>query len=316
MDTSSRPITIAAFGGESPLAQVSRIREGLAAQPWVTLTRDPMAADCLYCNDPGTYAEALAARAAGAKGKLIFNVLDVPEHCFPPRGDYEHAKLLALRDGLTRADAITAISPFTRSQLQRLLALQATVIWNPVKDVSPARRLAGERPYPYRVLMAGRTRDANKRQDTIGIPALIMAGFEEREVAVVGGEWPGWGTDLGIVSDEVLNDLYNSVDFVMQPTLNTGLELPPLEGMACGAIPILCYDMSTFNDIRFYPQYWGCHPSAVSVAYRLRALIDNPGIAIAEKEHCLTSSDHILAQFGKDAVAQRIVEVCRKLLPV
>jgi hypothetical protein len=308
------PILIAALGGESPLSQVNRIRAGLAAQPGVTVTSDLTAADIIYCNDAGTHGAALQARDAGAKAKLILNVLDVPENLMTPSGDYTHSKLLALRDALLRADAITAISPFTRSQLQRLLALSATVIWNPVKDVSPDKRLAGERPYPYKALMAGRLRDPNKRMDMIGIPALIMAGFEEEEVAVIGGEWTGWGTNLGVVSDSTLNDLYNSVDFVIQPTLNTGLELPPLEGMICGAIPILCYDMSTFGDIKYYPQYWGCYPSATSVAYRLRALMDNPGLLVAEKEHCLTSSEGIVAQFGKDAVARRIVDVARKVM--
>lgn len=310
----STPITIAALGGESQLSQVGRIRQGLAAQRSVTVTSDLMAADIIYCNDAGKHNEALAARQAGSKARLIFNILDIPENIMEPMGDFTHEKLVALRASLQSADAITVISPFVRSQLQRLLGLSATVIWNPVKDVSPDQRLNDQRPYPFKVLMAGRVKDPNKRQETIGIPALVMAGYEEHEVAVVGGEWAGWGTNLGVVSDEVLNDLYNSVDIVMQPTLNTGLELPPLEGMICGAVPILCYDMSTFGDIRYYPQYWGCYPSATSVAYRLRALLDNPGLLIAEREHCLTCSESIVAQFGKDAVAQRIVEVARKVM--
>lgn len=307
---------MAALGGESPLSQVSRVREGLASLEGVTLTADLSQADCIYCNDAGVYHTALVAKDAGTLrpgARLVFNVLDVPENCFQPLGDYTHDDLIRLRDHLARADAITAISPFTRSQLQRLLALAATIVWNPIKDVSPARRLNGDRPYPFRALIAGRARDRNKRIDTIGIPALVMAGFEETEVAVVGGEWPGWGTDLGVVSDTMLNDLYNSVDFVMHPSLNEGLGLSPLEGMVCGAIPILCYDMSTFADLSYYPQYWGCYPSPVSVAYRLRALIDNPGILIAEKEYCIDQSEGIVAQFGKAAVAQRIVDVYRKM---
>lgn len=310
------PLRVFALGSMSPLAQVVRVRAGLAAQRGVEVVEHFEDADVVYCNDPGSYDEALEARRDGRlpKGcKLVFNVLDVPEHLLPPNGDYTHEKLLALRENLAKADAITAISPFTRSQLHRLLGLSAIVVWNPIKDVTPEKRLSGVRPYPFRVLLAGRCRDRNKRQDTLGVPALIMAGFEESEVAVVGGEWPGWGTNLGIVDDDTLNDLYNSVDYVVHPSLNEGLGLSPIEGMACGAIPILTYDCSTFRDIPFFPQYWGCYPSPTSIAMRLLSLENNPGIKLAEQQHCLESSDGIVDQFGKDAVARRLVEVFKKV---
>ena len=311
------PITVFALGGVSPLSQINRVKEGLVGLGGVTLTDHFGDASVVYCNDAGTYEEALEAKEDGRLKdgtKLVFNVLDVPEHLFQPSGDFTHDKLIHLRNSLVRADAITSISPFVKGQLQRLMALQSTVIYQPIKDVSPEKRLNGERPYPFKVLLAGRTNDPNKRQKTIGIPALIMAGFSQDEVAVVGGEYPGWGTDFGIVSNDVLNDLYNSVDFVMHPSLNEGLGLIPLESMACGAIPILTYDQITFADISHYPLYWGCYPSPTSVAYRLRSLIDNPGIPIAEKEYCLEQSKSIREQFGKVAVAERIVKVCRKAL--
>lgn len=313
------PLTILALGGISPLSQINRIKEGLASLEGITLTDHFGNADVVYCNDAGTYEEALEAKDDGRLmegAKLVFNVLDIPEHLFLPMGDFTHEKLVNLRNSLVRADAITAISPFVKGQLLRLMALQATVIYQPIKDVSPEKRLKGERPYPFKVLLAGRARDKNKRQDSIGIPALIMAGFGEDEVAVVGGEYPGWGTDLGIVSDSVLNDLYNSVDFLMHPSALEGLGIPPLEAMVCGAVPILCYDQSTFADISHYPLYWGCYPSATSVAYRLRALIDNPGIMVAEKEYCLKQSIEIAEEFGKVRVAERIVRVCRNALEV
>lgn len=310
-------IRLLALGSASPLAQVSRIREGMASLPGIELVERAEDADIIYCNDMQCYDEALTARDSGylkEGGKLVFNVLDIPEHCFEPMGDFNHVKLLTLRADLLAADAVTAISPFTRSQINRLLGLAATVIWNPTKAVSPDVRLSGNRPYPFRALIAGRAGDPNKRQLTLGIPALIAAGFEEHEVAVVGGEYPGWGTNLGVVSDGMLNDLYNSVDFLMHPSLNEGIGLSPLEAMACGAIPILTYDCSTFRDISFFPQYWGCYPSVTSLAYRLRALIDNPALLLAERSHCLESSEQILDQFSGVSVARRIEGVCRKVL--
>lgn len=307
------PVTFRAYGGESPLSQVGRIRAGLSE---LGAWEAPGGAECdlIYSNDAGTHEEAIASRDRYApKAKLILNVLDVPEHCAPPQGDYTPDKLVRLQSNLLRADAITAISPFTRSQLQRLLGLPAYLVYNPVKDVSPDKRLAGERPYPYRVLISGRTNDPNKRIGSLGIPALIAAGFNEHEVAVVGGEWPGWGTNLGVVSDDVLNDLLNSVDFVMSPTALTGLELGPIEAMICGAVPILCYDMSTFRDIGCYPQHWGCYPSVASIAYRLRVLMETPRVLEGDRQHCLALSDQLSEQLGKRAVAQRILDVYKRI---
>lgn len=307
-------IRVASFGAGGPLAQVGRIREGFkmlgALDP-----DDQHEAALVYSNDAGTHEAAILYRTLHAPAaKLVLNVLDVAEHCAPPQGDYTPDKLIQLQSNLRSADAITAISPFTGSQLQRLLGLAAYIVYNPVKDVSPNRRLAGERPYPFRVLIGGRTNDPNKRVRSLAIPALIAAGYTEHEVAVVGGEWPGWGTNLGVVSDAVLNDLLNSVDITMNTTALAGLELGPLESMICGAVPILCYDMSTFADLGCYPQHWGCYPSVSSLAYRLRVLMDNPEVLAADKRHCLGLSDQLRHDLSGTAVARRILDVYRRTL--
>lgn len=305
-----------AFGAEGTcLTQISRIREGLVACGAIDVGSDATDVSLVYANDAGTHEAALTYREQMApNAKVVLGVLDIPEHCFPPMGDYGSDKLAALQDRLRRADAVVAISPFTRSQLQRLLGFGAYVIWNPIKDVSPDIRLSGARPFPYRVLIGGRTNDPNKRIRSLAIPALITAGFTEEEVAIVGGEWPGWGTNLGMVSDETLNQLLNSVDIVVSTTLNAGLELGPLEGMICGAVPVMCYDMSTFRDLS-YPQHWGCYPSVASLAYRLRTLTDYPYVLEAERQYCLNMSEVLREQYNKDAVARRILDVYFKTLP-
>ncbi len=306
------PVRFRTFGAGGQLAQVGRIREGLLACGALEADADH-AAVLVYANDAGTHEEAIAYRAQHAPAaKLVLNVLDIPEHCAPPRGDYTPDKLVRLQSNLLLADAITAISPFTRSQIQRLLGLGAYLIYNPVKDVSPDIRLSGQRPYPYKVLIGGRSADGNKRVRELAIPALIAAGYTEQEVAVVGGEWPGWGTNLGVVSDATLNDLLNSVDITMNTVALTGLELMPLESMICGAVPILCYDMSTFRDLGCYPQHWGCYPSVTSIAYRLRVLMETPQVLAADREHCLGLSDQLREQLGKRAVAQRILDVYKR----
>jgi glycosyltransferase involved in cell wall biosynthesis len=307
------PVRFKAFGGRSALSQIARIEAGLEACGAVAAL-DGEPCTLIYANDAGSHAAALAYRdQSAAQAKVILNVLDIPEQLFPPAGDYTSDKLAALQQTLRRADAITAISPFTRSQIQRYLGLAVYVIYNPVKDVAPDKRLAGERPYPYRVLLSGRCNDRNKRIRELAIPALITAGFNESEVAVVGGEWPGWGTDLGIVSDEVLNDLLNSVDITVSTTALTGLELGPIESMICGAVPVLTYDVSTFHDLGCYPQHWGCYPSPTALAYRMRTLMDHPQVLEGERSHCLALSEGLREQLSGAAVARRILDVYQRI---
>ncbi len=304
------PIRVKAIGARTSLSQIYRIEEGFAAAGAELVAWDE--ADLVYSNDGGTHQEAITYRDTFApKAKLILNNLDIAEHLLGAGLDHTH--LAALRDNLLKADAVTSISPFTQSQLMRYLNIGSYCVWNPVKTVSPAKRLAGERPYPYRVLISGRTMDPNKRIRTLAIPALVMCGLEEREVAVIGGEWPGWGTNLGVVSDEKLNDLLNSVDLVMGTTLCGGLELGPIEAAICGAIPILTWDTSTFHDLR-WPQHWGCYPSPAAIAYRIRTLLSNPSILAADREHALTMGEHFSEDLSGASVARRILEVYKRTL--
>lgn len=311
-------ITVAALGSDSPLSQVGRIRQGLLARGGIVLTEDLSLADLIYVNNP-PYDVPLRARAEGClkpDARLMFNVLDVPSHLLPPNGDYTFTKLAQLGDQLNQAHAITAISRFTQSQLKHYLGLDSYLVYNPIKPVTPEKRLRGERPYPeYRVLMAGRVGDPNKRQRQIGIPALLMAGFEEHEVAVVGGEYLGWGMTLGTVADEVLNDLYNSVDFIMQPSFLGGWEMPVSEAVICGAIPIVTTDLTTREE-HLLPRHWFCHPSPTAVAYWLRGFMDDPTKLAAARELCLTSiGPQLASQLSPSSVATRILEVYRNIAP-
>lgn len=307
----ARPVPFRVFGSQSPLAQVARIRDGLLSLGCVESdeTNSDNSCKLVYANDSGHHQAALDWRDKYAPtAKVILTVLDIPEHCYPPSGDFGPDKLFALGNTLKRADALCSISRFTQSQIIRIFGLSNTVIYNPVKDVAPDIRISGARPYPYRVLISGRTLDPNKRIGTLAIPALIGAGFNESEVAIVGGEYPGWGTNLGLVSDGMLNDLLNSVDYVMSTTLCTGLELGPIEGMICGAIPILTYDTSTFSEIG-YPKHWGCHPTVMSLTYRLMALNSYEQLRNGDREYCLSAGEGLAEKLNKQAVARRILEV-------
>jgi glycosyltransferase involved in cell wall biosynthesis len=303
------PILAYLSGSTGPLTQISRIKEGMALLSEVELTDYIGKADFIYVNNP-PFDEYVKMRQEGKLKptcKLIFTVLDIPLHLLDNGyNPYENI------DALLQADAICTISKYVQSQVHSFFGLKSYVVGNPVKDVTPDIRLSGRRPYPFRALLAGRTSDPNKHHLDISIPALIMAGFQEKEVAIIGGENVGWGTNLGVVSDKTLNELYNSVDFVMFPSTLEGLGLPAAEAMICGAIPIVTSSLTTKDDL-LIPLRWGCYPSAKAVAYRLRQLIDNPEVRSLDKETSLQIGQTLVSSLNKLNVATKILRVYQSL---
>jgi len=171
--------------------------------------------------------------------KTIFNVLDLCPHCV------EHPQIVeTLSRDLKYASKVTTISKTVATELKQLCNIDAEVIYYPMKPVEFGKYT---RKYPFKVMLVGRLGDANKRAGA-AISALIKAGYEEHEVAIVGPEYLGYGVKLGVVSDEMLNDLYNSVDFVMMTSKNEGIGLPAIEAATAGAIPIVLPDLSTFQE--------------------------------------------------------------------
>jgi len=201
--------------------------------------------------------------------KTIFNVLDICPHCV------EHAQIVErLKQQLPKSSRITAISKTVAAELKEKCGVDAEVIYYPMKPVKPT----GVKKFPqFKAMLIGRTGDANKRTGA-AISTLIHAGFNEHEVVVVGPEYMGYGTRMGIVSDETLNDLYNSVDYVMMMSKNEGIGLPAIEAAVCGAIPIIAPDLSTFDE--FWVQsplalhYQGIN-SISDAAKLIRAIEDN-----------------------------------------
>lgn len=297
-------LVVSTHGARHFGSQLPRIDEGFLSLG-ARLAREGEVADLVYANDEPRWEEAIQFRATHCpNAKLVLNVLDLPEHSptFEPG---------SLWPRLSQADSITAISPFVVSQVQRVFCQNADLIWNPAKPITCDERRAGKRAYPYRVLLVGRLRDPGKRA-VLAIQSLIRAGFNENEVAVVGGEYPSWGTDLGVVSDATLNSLYNSVDFVMVCSGFGGLELPICEAMAGGALPIVCYDLPTFPDLGM-PRRWGCHPSSYSIAHRLITLCNDKGLYQEERGIAEAIGDQMRVELSGAAVANRILSVYQRL---
>lgn len=284
----------ARFEGQYDCGQINRIDQGFNMIDGVL---DEINPDFIYCNDGGYYDEAIKFKKEIApNAKLILNVLDIPSMYIGINFD-----LGKMYEQLKQADIVTSISKFVQGQLLHYFNIWSNVIYNPIKDITHEQRKNGIRKYPFRAMMVGRVNDKFKRGN-LAIQSLIMAGFQESDVAIVGSENPNWGSYLGIVDDEKLNDLYNSVDFVMMCSSFEGLGLPGLEAMAAGAIPIVCSDMPTVSEF-YLPHLWN-YPSPQCISFFMRKLIDNPLLMLQEKKFSLMNYG---IEFRKEKIAKNIL---------
>lgn len=262
---------ILSLGAAAYINQIDRIREGLRSLG-VDLAVDFETIDYIYCNDPSDYAHALDIKNEHKNIKLIFNVLDVPPHLVDNNkyntsrypvleyGQKRNFNIENLRVQLSQADAITCICKDVQQQLLEWCGVKSTVIYNPIKDVSflgldsSQKIINGKR---YKHLFVGRACDPNKRF-TLCYETMKLLGDSSETLAVVGTENPGWGDYYGVVSDEQLNYLYNSVDYLWLPSAFKSIGLPALEAVVTKTIPIVCNDDPAgdefFNPIELLPE--------------------------------------------------------------
>lgn len=238
----------------------------------------------------------------GKTKPLILNVLDIPTHC----DDFDYDKMIAR---LAIADRVTCISQFVKGQLRDMFGIDANVIYYPMKPVFKTNEVK----YPNaKVFMGGRLNDKNKNAGA-AISALVRAGYEESQVAIVGPENPRYGVYHGIVSDDKLNDLYNSVDYAMMLSVVEGIGLVSCEAACAGAIPIVAPHLTTFNE------FWAGSPmgpfyhtftSIDKIAQFMINMNNHPDEKTAMKAAMLEYGNRVLRPlFDKTAVAARIIDV-------
>jgi glycosyltransferase involved in cell wall biosynthesis len=118
---------------------------------------------------------------------------------------------LALRAGVERADAIVAVSAFTRDELAELLGTpreRVRIVPNGVDPVFTREGAVAEGSY-----------------------VLAVGTLEPRKNLGAAVDVPGWA---GRLSDERLAALYRGARCLVYPSLYEGFGLPVLEAMACG----------------------------------------------------------------------------------
>jgi len=252
--------------------QIDRIEQGFR-ELGHEVTPHVSEASLVYVNDAAHYAGVIADKVAGnlhPDAKVIFNCPDLAPHlgsAFP---------LLTVFGQLKHADAVTTISATVQRDITARLGIPTTVIYNPIKPVVRTR----EKRHPYRAMFVGRINDPEKRSH-LGAEALRLLGIKGEHVVTVGNEPPYYGgVHWGVADDATLNDLYNSVDFLMCPTHNAFLGLPALEAMAAGAVPVICRDMDIREEFwpsDLFPEYAEVEPNAASVARFMAGLLADEG---------------------------------------
>jgi glycosyltransferase involved in cell wall biosynthesis len=214
------------FGGPGRTATVARDLWWYPAG----IARAARKLDVLHCT---TFRAPLRARPPVVATVHDLALLRHPD-AFPPW--HRHTGRAALRLGVQYADAVVAVSAFTRDELVELLDVppeRVRVVPNGIEPVFSPDGPAVEGDY---VLAVG-TLEPRKNLGR-AVDAARLAGVELRVVGAPG--WggvavPGWE---GRVSDEELAALYRGARCLVFPSLYEGFGLPVLEAMACG-VPVV-----------------------------------------------------------------------------
>ncbi len=145
---------------------------------------------------------------------------------------HRHTGQLALRQAVRTADAIVAVSEFTRDELGEVLGVATDRVRVIANGVDPVFTAAGPAKDGDYVLAVG-TLEPRKNLAR-AVEAGRLAGIEVRVVGATG--WggiavPGW---VGRVDDQALASLYRGAQCLVFPSLYEGFGIPILEAMACG----------------------------------------------------------------------------------
>ena len=253
--------------------------------------------DLIYANDPRGYNEAISLKKKYPKVNMIFNLLDIP--WFMPN-ILNQTKLL-VSTYLNQADAITVLSYKVKKDLSQFLDKKIHVIYNPIRDVYYDKSIKKENLF----LFVGRANDPNKRFSLIR-ETLSKIKDGEKKLTVCGEQNPGFGNYLGYVSNEKLNELYNSTKYLLLPSKYEGIGLPMIEAMICGSLPITCSDNETARE--FLPSDFICEPNAKSIAEHIETLDKNFKI---KQKLALELGEKYKEQFDKSRIADNILNIIK-----
>jgi len=253
--------------------------------------------ELIYANDPRGYKEAMQIKKKYKEVPLIFNLLDIPWHM----PNIQQQTKLLVNQFLNQADFVSVISLKVKKDLSQFFNKKIHIIYNPIKDVYYDEKILKNNMF----LFVGRANDPIKRFDLVR-DTLIKIKDGIKKIKVCGAENPNFGNYLGYVSDEELNNLYNSTQFVLLPSKAEGIGLPMIESMICGALPITCSDNETAKE--FLPRDFICAPNPKSMLEHIKKLENE----YANKRNlAFEFGKKYKEKFNKSSIAENILNILK-----
>jgi len=276
--------------GMLPFSQL--IKEGFKKLGHEISNEDP---NLIYANDPRGYKEAALVKKKYKKAPLIFNLLDIPWHM----PNIEQQTKLLVSQFLTQADFVSTISLKVKKDLSKFFKENIYVVYNPIKDVHYDEKILKNNTF----LFVGRANDPIKRFNLIrDSVSKIENGI--KKIKVCGAENPNFGNYLGYVSDDELNNLYNSTQFLLLPSKAEGIGLPTIEAMICGTLPIACNDNETAKE--FLPLDFICDPNPESILECIKKLKREYEI---KRKLAFKFGEEYKKKFNKTTIAKNILNI-------
>jgi len=273
--------------GILPFSQL--IKEGFEKLGCEISNEDP---NIIYANDPRGYKEAISVKKKYKNAPLIFNLLDIPWHM----PNIEQQTKLLVSQFLMQADFVSTISLKVKKDLSKFFKKNIHVIYNPTRDVYHDEKILKNNTF----LFVGRANDPIKRfnlvRDTID---KIENGI--KKIKICGAENPNFGDYLGYVSDQELNNLYNSTKFVLLPSKAEGIGLPMIEALICGTLPITCSDNETAKE--FLPPDFICEPEPDAILKHIEKLDNEYSI---KRKLAFQFGEKYKKKFNKISIAKNI----------
>ena len=278
--------------GMSPFSNL--IKEGFIKLGHEISDENP---ELIYANDPRGYKEAIQIKKKNKEAPLIFNLLDIPWHM----PNIQQQTKLLVNQFLNQVDFVSVISLKVKKDLSQFFNKKIHIIYNPIKDVYHDEKILKNNMF----LFVGRANDPIKRFDLVR-DTLIKIKDGIKKIKVCGAENPNFGNYLGYVSDEELNNLYNSTQFVLLPSKAEGIGLPMIESMICGALPITCSDNETAKE--FLPRDFICAPDPKSILEHIKKLENE----YANKRNlAFEFGKRYKEKFNKSSIAKNILNILK-----
>ena len=278
--------------GMSPFSNL--IKEGFTKLGHEISDENP---ELIYANDPRGYKEAIQIKKKNKEAPLIFNLLDIPWHM----PNIQQQTKLLVNQFLNQADFVSVISLKVKKDLSQFFNKKIHIIYNPIKDVYYDEKILKNNMF----LFVGRANDPIKRFDLVR-DTLIKIKDGIKKIKVCGAENPNFGNYLGYVSDEELNNLYNSTQFVLLPSKAEGIGLPMIESMICGALPITCSDNETAKE--FLPPDFICEPEPQSILERIERLDKEYSV---KRKLAFKFGKKYKEKFNKSSIAKNILNIIK-----